>query len=98
MEGAAFCVRFIRRRRARRREKQFGQVENFSRSHKSAKTRPHFKATPYSAACSRVESFGGENWPCAASASKAPLPKRVGMSEAAVAPQSNAKSSERLAQ
>src|SRR5947209_4847443 len=63
IRGCAICVKFIRCSRATRKGKQASQSENFSRSHKSAKTRPRLRLTPYSDACSRVKSFGGENWP-----------------------------------
>src|SRR5207249_6466279 len=53
---------------------------------------------PESNAASSVESFGGENSPRPASASSAPLPGLVGISETVLAPQSNAKPTDRSAQ
>src|SRR4051812_27112520 len=98
IRGSIFCRRFIRDNRSDRERRQAEQRENFSKSQRSANTRPRLRQRPYSRATSRSASEGGLKLASVASASSAPLPNRVGITETTVAPQSKAKSIERLLQ
>src|SRR5437870_297012 len=67
------CLKFICSSLARRALKHPPQVENFSKSHRSAKARPRRNSIAYSSAASKLDSFGGANCPCSASVSSAPF-------------------------
>src|SRR5579872_121892 len=96
--GAAAWSLFMLRRRVMRASRHLGQSMGRGRSHRSEKTRPRRRFRPYETAASSGARAGAVKSPEAARASMAPLLPRVGISVAAVAPQSNAKSRERSAQ
>ena len=71
--------------------KHFSQLENCSRSQRSAKTRPAFRPIPYSNTSSRDLISGGEKYPFLSSQSTAPFPARVGITTQHSTPHSKAK-------
>src|ERR1051325_2763933 len=71
------------------------QRENCCKSQVSAKTRFRPSESASSKACSKAANEGGAKAPSRARVSRAPLPRRVGISETAEAWQSNANPTER---